>query len=107
MLSPIQYLRRALDIPYCHHEKWDGTGYPRGLAEDQIPFDARVFAVIDTIEILTSDRPYRLAWSQEKAIEYIMSQSGLSFDPAVVAAFMVMISDDNKVRRKTGSLGPA
>jgi len=104
-LWPIVYLRPAIDIPYCHHEKWDGTGYPRGLTEDQIPFEARIFAVIDTFEILTSDRPYRLAWNEDKAIEYIMSQSGLSFDPAVVAAFMVMVGEDKKVRRKTGSLG--
>jgi HD-GYP domain-containing protein (c-di-GMP phosphodiesterase class II) len=104
-LWPIIYLRPSIDIPWCHHEKWDGTGYPRGLAEDEIPFDARIFAVIDTFEILTSDRPYRLAWSEDKAIEYIMSQSGLSFDPAVVAAFMVMASEDRKLRRKTGSLG--
>lgn len=104
-LWPIPYLRPAVDIPWCHHEKWDGSGYPRGLMEDQIPFEARIFAVIDTFEILTSDRPYRLAWNEDKAIEYIMSQSGLSFDPSVVAAFMVMIGEDRKLRRKTGSLG--
>jgi len=65
LLSPIQYLRPALDIPYCHHEKWDGTGYPRGLEGEQIPLVARLFAVLDVWDALTSDRPYRPAWTKK------------------------------------------
>ena len=71
MLSPIRYLQLALDIPYCHHEKWDGTGYPRGLKGEQIPLAARIFAVVDVWDALTSDRPYRQAWSEEKARQHI------------------------------------
>ena len=87
MLSPIQYLRAALDIPYCHHEKWDGTGYPRHLKEERIPLSARIFAVVDVWDALTSDRPYRSAWSKTKALDYIREQSGKHFDPNVVTAF--------------------
>jgi HD-GYP domain-containing protein (c-di-GMP phosphodiesterase class II) len=87
MLSPIAYLRPAIDIPYCHHEKWDGTGYPRGLKGEQIPLAARVFAVVDVYDALTSDRPYRLAWSAERAIEYIRQQAGKHFDPQIVEKF--------------------
>ena len=87
MLSPIDYLRPALDIPYCHHEKWDGTGYPRGLKGEQIPLAARIFAVIDVWDALRSDRPYRPAWTEEKARDYIREQSGKYFDPRVVEAF--------------------
>ena len=74
MLSPIAYLMPAMDIPYCHHEKWDGTGYPRGLKGTQIPLAARIFAVVDVWDALTSERPYRPAWSHEQALEYINSQ---------------------------------
>ena len=88
MLSPIIYLRQALDIPYCHHEKWDGTGYPRGLKGEQIPFAARIFSVVDVWDALTSDRPYRQAWPEEKARQYIQEQEGLHFDPQVVRAFL-------------------
>jgi len=84
MLSPIRYLRLALDIPYCHHEKWDGTGYPRGLKGEQIPLVARIFAVVDVRDALLSDRPYRLAWPEEKVLDYIRSLAGTSFDPQVV-----------------------
>jgi len=87
MLSPISYLRPALDIPGCHHEKWDGTGYPRALKGEQIPLAARIFAVIDVYDALTSDRPYRKAWSREKTLEYIKTNSGIHFDPKVVEAF--------------------
>jgi len=88
MLSPITYLRPALDIPYCHHEKWDGTGYPRGLKGEQIPLAARIFAVIDVYDALTSDRPYRKAWPREKVIEHIKAGAGSHFDPKVVEAFI-------------------
>jgi len=88
MLKPISYLRPALDIPYCHHEKWDGSGYPRGLKGEQIPLMARIFAVVDVWDALTSDRPYRPAWTEEKALEYIREQAGLHFDPDIVDAFL-------------------
>jgi len=88
LLSPIIYLYPALDIPYCHHERWDGSGYPRGLNKDLIPFAARIFAVIDIWDALTSARPYREAWPAAKAREYIQSQAGLQLDPGVVKAFM-------------------
>ncbi len=94
MLMPIRYLQPALDIPYCHHEKWDGTGYPRGLKGEEIPFAARVFAVIDVWDALLSDRPYRRAWSADQAREYIRSQAGTHFDPRVVDAFLTMIDSD-------------
>ena len=84
MLSPIGYLRPALDIPYCHHEKWDGTGYPRGLKKEQIPLAARIFAVVDVYDALTSDRPYRKAWTRKKALEHIRQESGKHFDPKMV-----------------------
>jgi len=80
MLSPIHYLRPALDIPYCHHEKWDGSGYPRGLQGEGIPLAARIFAVVDVWDALTSDRPYRKAWKKENALEYIREQAGKHFD---------------------------
>jgi putative nucleotidyltransferase with HDIG domain len=84
MLSPIRYLRLATDIPYCHHEKWDGTGYPRGLKGEQIPLVARIFAVVDVWDALISDRPYRAAWPEEKVLDHIRSLSGTHFDPQVV-----------------------
>lgn len=90
LLSPITYLKDALDIPYAHHEKWDGSGYPRGLAGETIPFTARLFAVIDVYDALTSDRPYRKAWSKEKALDYIKEESGIHFDPRVVKTFLEM-----------------
>jgi len=93
MLSSVRYLQPALDIPYCHHEKWDGTGYPRGLLGEQIPLSARIFAVADVWDAVTSDRPYRSAWSTEKALAYIREQSGLYFDPAVVEVFLGLMSN--------------
>ena len=91
MLSPILYLHPALDIPYCHHEKWDGTGYPRGLAGEAIPLAARLFAVVDVWDALRSDRPYRAAWPQEKVIDHIQSLSGTHFDPQAVEAFLGLL----------------
>jgi HD-GYP domain-containing protein (c-di-GMP phosphodiesterase class II) len=87
LLSPIPYLRPALDIPYCHHERWDGTGYPRGLRGDQIPLAARIFAVADVWDALRSDRPYRNAWSATQTRDYIRSLAGSHFDPNVVDLF--------------------
>ena len=92
MLAPIHYLRPALDIPHCHHEKWDGTGYPRGLYGVEIPLAARIFAVADVWDALCSDRPYRVGWTQQDAEKYILEQSGKYFDPAVVDAFIKMLA---------------
>jgi len=91
LLSPIDYLRPALDIPYCHHEKWDGSGYPRGLKGEQIPLAARIFAVVDVWDALSSVRPYRDAWEKKRIIDYITSQAGLHFDPRVVEAFLWLL----------------
>lgn len=87
-LSPIEYLRPALDIPYCHHEKWNGSGYPRRLKGEQIPLAARLFAVIDVWDALLSERPYKHAWSPEQAAEYIRSQRNFHFDPQVADVFL-------------------
>lgn len=91
MLSRITFLAPALDIPYCHHEKWDGSGYPRGLSGEQIPLAARIFAVVDVWDSLTSDRPYRKAWTPERALGYIKEQAGKHFDPAVVEQFLKIV----------------
>ncbi len=91
LLSPIPYLRPALDIPYCHHEHWDGTGYPRGLKGEQIPYAARLFAVVDVWDAITSDRPYRAAWSREKSLEHIKSLAGTYLDPRVVDLFLKIV----------------
>ncbi|MBE3067438.1 MAG: GAF domain-containing protein, partial [Chloroflexi bacterium] len=94
LLSPITYLAPALHIPYCHHEKWDGSGYPRGLKGEEIPEVARIFAIVDVYDALTSNRPYRLAWTREKAMEYIREQSGMHFDPKIVNAFMDLMAGE-------------
>ncbi len=93
MLAPIRYLKSALDIPYCHHEKWDGTGYPRGLKGEQIPIAARMFAVVDVWDALRSDRPYRAAWPEAQVLDYIREQSGKHFDPQIVVVFLDMITN--------------
>ena len=93
-LEPIQYLHPALDIPYCHHEKWDGSGYPHGLKGEEIPLVARIFAIVDVWDALRSDRPYRKAWATEKAREYIVDQSGVHFDSQVVQAFLEMLGNE-------------
>ena len=87
MIYPIEYLRPALDIPFCHHEKWDGSGYPRGLKGEEIPLAARIFAIVDVWDALTSDRPYRPAWNKEKTLKHINEQSGKHFDPHIVELF--------------------
>jgi PAS domain S-box-containing protein/putative nucleotidyltransferase with HDIG domain len=91
LLYPIPHLRPALDIPYCHHERWDGSGYPRGLKEEAIPLAARIFAVADVWDALRSDRPYRPAWDRDTALSYIKSLSGVHFDPKVIEAFLKLI----------------
>jgi len=90
LLWPIVNLRPAIDIPYCHHEKWDGTGYPRGLRGDQIPLAARIFTVVDVWDAMIFDRPYRKGWAKEKALEYIRSNAGIHFDPKVAEVFLGM-----------------
>jgi response regulator RpfG family c-di-GMP phosphodiesterase len=87
MLKTIDYLGPALEIPYCHHEKWDGNGYPQRLKEKNIPLSARIFAVVDVWDALTSDRPYRSAWPERQTLDYILLESGRHFDPQVVNAF--------------------
>lgn len=91
LLAQIDYLSPAMDIPYCHHEKWDGSGYPCGLKGEEIPLAARIFAVIDVFDALTSDRPYRKAWTKEEALDYIKNQSGKHFYPEAVRVFLEMI----------------
>lgn len=93
MLAPIIYLRPALEIPYCHHEKWDGTGYPRGLKGEQIPLAARLFAVVDVWDALRSNRPYRESWPEEKVLEHIRSFAGTHFDPKAVELFLSIVSE--------------
>ena len=99
LLSPVEFLRQALDIPYCHHERWDGKGYPRGLKGEQIPLSARIFSVTDIFDALCSERPYRPAWSKEKALEHISSLSGADLDPKIVEIFIRM--------EKEGAIRPA
>jgi putative nucleotidyltransferase with HDIG domain len=93
MLSPIAYLKHAVEIPYCHHEKWDGSGYPRGLKGEEIPLSARLFTVVDVFDALSSDRPYRKAWSREEILRYIEEQAGKHFDPKIAKIFLEMIKD--------------
>jgi putative two-component system response regulator len=91
MLSHIEFFKDSINIPYCHHEKLDGSGYPRGLEGDGIPFEARLFSVCDTFDALTHDRPYRKAWESGKALEYILGEKGKSFDPQIVNTFIEVI----------------
>ena len=90
LLAPIAYLRQALHIPHCHHEKWDGSGYPQGLRGDQIPLVARIFALADVYDALRSDRPYRSAWPEEKVRAHIAALAGTHFDPAMVEGFLAI-----------------
>jgi PAS domain S-box-containing protein len=96
LLSPIQYLRPALDIPYCHHEHWDGTGYPRGLKGENIPIAARIFSVVDIWDALLSNRPYRDAWPQKKVVEYLTEISGKVLEPKIVETFIRMLTENTK-----------
>lgn len=93
LFEPISFLRPALDIPYCHHERWDGGGYPRGLRGDEIPLAARLFAVVDIWDALRSDRPYRSAWSEERTRAHIQALSGSHLDPAVVELFFRVLDE--------------
>jgi HD-GYP domain-containing protein (c-di-GMP phosphodiesterase class II) len=91
MLADIGFLRPALDVPYAHHEKWDGSGYPRALQGEQIPLSARIFAVVDVWDALSSDRPYRSAWKPEQVYGYLREAAGSHFDPVVVEAFLNLV----------------
>lgn len=94
MLAPIAFLQPALDIPYCHHEKWDGTGYPRGLKGEQIPLSARIFAIVDVWDALRSDRPYREGWSEERVQKHLHEQAGTHFEPEIVQVFLTMLQEE-------------
>jgi len=88
ILAPVEFLRPAIDIPYSHRERWDGSGYPQGLKGEQIPFPARIFAVVDVWEALNSDRPYRPAWDPKQVARFLREQAGIKFDPHVVEVFL-------------------
>ncbi len=93
MLSELPYFKEALDIPYCHHEWWDGSGYPRGLKGTDIPLPARIFAIVDAWDALVSDRPYRKAWVKQNALKHIIDQAGTHFDESVVNVFVEMLKE--------------
>ncbi len=95
LLAPIPFLKEALDIPYCHHEWWNGAGYPQGLQGEQIPLAARLFAVIDVYDALRSDRPYRSAWPEDRVRKHILEASGSHFDPGIVTAFLELLRKDD------------
>jgi putative nucleotidyltransferase with HDIG domain len=94
MLSQIKYFKDSIDIPYYHHEWWDGSGYPQGLEGEQIPLSARIFSIVDVWDALTSDRPYRDAWKKNEALAHIINQAGTHFDPEVVNEFIKMIVEE-------------
>jgi PAS domain S-box-containing protein/putative nucleotidyltransferase with HDIG domain len=91
LLYPIEFLRPAVEIPYCHRERWDGSGYPHGLKGDEIPLAARIFAVVDVWEALNSDRPYRPAWERQRVARFLREQAGIKFDPQVVSVFLTQV----------------
>ncbi|MBI5962086.1 MAG: GAF domain-containing protein [Chloroflexi bacterium] len=102
LLYPITYLRASLDIPYSHHEWWDGSGYPQGLKGEDIPLPARIFAVVDVWDALLSNRPYRKAWTKERVIEHLRDRAGTHFDPNIVAIFLKMMeTKDYQDKQKT------
>jgi len=94
MLSPIAYLHRALEIPFYHHERWDGSGYPHGLKGEDIPLVARLFAIVDVWDALSADRPYRKKMPRAEVIAYISENSGKLFDPKLIEAFMSVIEKE-------------
>ena len=93
LLSRVAFLRPALNIPHYHHERWDGSGYPKGLKGEEIPLEARIFAVVDVYDALISDRPYRPGWSKEQALHSIQQYSGKYFDPKIVDEFLRLIKE--------------
>lgn len=106
MLQGIEYLRPALAIPRCHHEKWDGSGYPAGLVREQIPLEARLFAVVDVYDAITSVRPYRQPMPPDEARATIVAGSGTHFDPAVVEAFLALVDAENRAEAGRGPATP-
>jgi PAS domain S-box-containing protein len=100
LLAPIAYLQPALEIPFSHHERWDGTGYPQGLKGEAIPLAARIFAIVDVWDALISDRPYQKAWEEQKIRDYIHELSGKQLDPTVVKAFFEMLAQDDQAALK-------
>jgi PAS domain S-box-containing protein len=105
LLYPIPYLRSAINVAYCHHERWNGSGYPRGLSGEDIPLPARIFAVVDVWDALLSNRPYRKAWPRGKVVQYLRHQSGVLFDPSVVKAFLNMVELNDNSASGPGSTG--
>lgn len=99
LLSSIDYLRPARDIPCYHHERWDGSGYPSGLKGEEIPLAARLFAIVDVFDALTSDRPYRSKWPKQAALHYMQEQAGTLFDPAIVPIFLEMMKEKESAIR--------
>jgi PAS domain S-box-containing protein/putative nucleotidyltransferase with HDIG domain len=95
LLAPISFLRSSIDIPYCHHEKWDGTGYPRGLKGDTIPLSARIFSILDVWDALRSDRPYRKGWPKEEVEDYLRGQSGKQFEPKILEVFLHVLKNEH------------
>ena len=104
MLAPTEFLRPALEIPYCHHEKWDGTGYPRRLSGADIPLWARLFALVDVWDALSSDRPYRPAWGNLRVLDHLHSLAGTHFDPALVPIFLCLLQAGEDHRPQSLSL---
>jgi putative two-component system response regulator len=96
LLQNISFLRQALDIPYCHHEHWDGSGYPRGLSGEDIPLAARIFTLVDVWDALNSDRPYRAALARGDVVAYIQQESGRYFDPCLVDVFLDLVQREDK-----------
>jgi putative nucleotidyltransferase with HDIG domain len=92
LISPISYFQHALVIPYCHHEHWNGSGYPRRLRGEEIPLAARIFTIVDVWDALSSDRPYRAAWKEEAVIDFLRKQGGILFDPILVQVFLESIN---------------
>lgn len=91
LLKDIPFLHASFEIPYCHHERWDGSGYPNGLKGENIPWGARIFAIVDVWDAMCSDRPYRKALGEKEIFDYIMEEKGKHFDPAIVEAFLIAI----------------
>lgn len=97
MLSKIGELKSAMEVPFCHHERWDGSGYPRGLKGEEIPMAARLFSVVDIWDALTNDRPYRKAWDKKRVVEYLLESSGKTLDPAAVREFVTILKEDGEI----------
>ena len=91
LISPISYFWHAVDIPYCHHEHWDGRGYPRGLRGEEIPLAARIFTIVDVWDALSSDRPYRAAWNSDAVIVFLKENAGVLFDPTLIPLFLEIL----------------